>query len=314
MTSAAFAGTAVAAGLPAAAQSLQVLRVVGLPIDGWKSVYYASKSGLFKKYGLDVQSSILPSGAAAAAALSGGSVDIAYTNTLTAVQAYSHKIPMQYVATGNFLLPGKSPTLMLVLKDSPIKTGRDLNGKVLGSGSLRDLNAVASFAWIEKTGGDSTTVKGIEVPPSAGAAYLEQHRADAVTLNEPTASLALAAGTVRVLAQPYDAMSGGMASGLVALTPVIEAKADAMTRFAKAMHEASTWTNAHQAETVPMVAEYTGTDAAVIAKGARFTDADYLEPRYLQPLIDVIAKYKLIDQSFPAQELISSVAVKPPSR
>jgi hypothetical protein len=103
------------------------------------------------------------------------------------------------------------------------------------------------------------------------------------------------------LAEPNDAIGGGMAAGLVAMTSVIEAKA---------MHETSTWTNAHQAETISMVAEFAGTDAMVIAKGARFTDADYLEPRYLQPLIEIIANQKLIDQSFPPQDLISSVAVK----
>jgi len=313
-TVASLAGAAVIGRAGAGAQALQTLRVVGLPIDGWKGVYYGVKSGLFKRYGLDVQTTISPSGAAAAAALSGGAADIAYTNTLTAVQAHSHNIPMVFVATGNFLLPGKSPTLMLVSKDSPIKSGRDMNGKVLGSASVRDINAAASFAWIDKTGGDSSSVHVIEVPASAGAAALEQHRVDAVILNEPAASLALATGNVRVLAQPYDAMIGGMAAGLVALTPVIEAKTDAMSRFAKAMHEASTWTNAHQAETVPMVAEYTGVEADVIAKGARFTDADYLETRYLQPLIEVFAKYKLIDKPFPAQEMISSVAVKAPRR
>jgi NitT/TauT family transport system substrate-binding protein len=221
---------------------------------------------------------------------------------------------MVFVATGNFLLPGKSPTLMLVRKDSPIKTGRDMNGKTLGSSSLRDINAAASFAWIDKTGGDSSTVRVVEVPSSAGAAFLEQNRADAVTLNEPSASLALASGTVRVLAQPYDAMTGGLAAGLVAMTPYIDANRDVMTRFAKAMHEASMWTNAHQAETIPMVAGYSGVDPEVIAKGARFTDADYVEPRYIQPLITLFAKYGLIDKTFPAQEIISSIALKPPGR
>lgn len=313
-TASAFAGIAFIGGTRVSAQTLQTLRVVGIPIDGWKSVYYGVKSGLFKRFGLDIQTTLSPSGAAAAAALSGGAADIAYTNTLTAVQAHTHNIPMQFVATGNFLLPGKSPTLMLVSKDSPIKTGHDMNGKTLGSGSLRDINSIASFAWIDKTGGDSSTVKVIEVPSSTGAAALETHRVDAVTLNEPAASLALATGNVRVLAQPYDAISGGMAAGLVALTPAIEAKADAMTRFAKAMHEASAWTNAHQAETIPLVAEYTNIDPEVIAKGARFTDADYLETRYLQPLIDIFAKYKVIDKTFPAQEMIASVAVKAPGR
>lgn len=307
-------GAVVVGGLGVRAQELQTLRVVGQPNDGFKGVYYAVRSGLFKKYGLDVQTIMSASGAAAAAALIGGSADIAYTNILTAVQAHAHNVPMVFVATGNFLLPGKSPTLMLVRKDSPIKTGRDMNGKTLGSSSLRDINAAASFAWIDKTGGDSSTVRVVEVPASAGAAFLEQNRADAVTLNEPAASLALASGSVRVLAQPYDSLSGGMAAGLVAMTPFIDANRDAMTRFAKAMHEASMWTNAHQADTIPIVASYSGIDPDIIAKGARFTDADFVEPRYLQPLIALFSKYGLIDKPFPAQEIISSVALKAPAR
>jgi NitT/TauT family transport system substrate-binding protein len=306
-----------AAGLgqrAAIGQSLQTLRVVGQANDGFKGVYYGVRSGLFKKYGLDVQTIMSASGAVAATALSGGTADIAYTNILTVVQAHAHNIPMAFVATGNFLLPGKSPTLTLVLKDSPIKSGRDMNGKTLGSGSLRDINAAATFAWVDKTGGDSSTIRVVEVPASAGAAFLEQHRVDAVTLNEPSASLALANGTVRVLAQPYDAISGGMAAGLAALTPYVDANRDVMVRFAKAMHEASMWTNAHQSDTVQMVADYTGIDPEVIAKGARFTDADYVEPRYIQPLIALFAKYGLIDKVFPAQDIISSVALKPPGR
>jgi len=296
---------------PAPAQTLATVRVVGPPNDGYKAVYYGVKSGIFKKYGLDVQTTIVPSGAAAAAALSGGSADVAYTNILTLIQAHTHAIPMVFVAPGNVLLKGKSPTLTLVAPDSPIKTGRDMNGKILGSASLRDINAAATLDWIDKNGGDSSTVKVVEVPTSAGASFLESHRADAVTLNEPGASLAIAAGKARVLAQPFDAVGAGMTAGFAAMEPYVLANRDVMVRFVKAMREASAYTNTHLAETVPLVAGYSGIDPDVIAKGARFTDADFLEPRLLQPLIDMCAKYGLIDKAFPAQDVISVVAVKP---
>ena len=311
-----FALATTIAGSPFAAtgQTLPVVRVVGPANDGYKAVFYGVRSGIFKKYGIDVQTTIVASGAAAAAALGGGSADVAYTNILTLIQAHSHNVPMVFVAPGNVLLPGKSPTLTLVAQDSPIKTGRDMNGKVLGSSSLRDINAAATLAWIDKNGGDSSTVHVVEVPASAGAAFLEQHRADAVTLNEPGASQALATGNVRLLAQPYDAVGGGMTAGFAAMEPYVVANRDVMLRFAKAMHEASTYTNAHLAETVPLVAEYSGVDPGVIAKGARFTDAEYLETRSLQPLIDMCAKYGLIDRSFPGADVISVVAVKSPSR
>jgi NitT/TauT family transport system substrate-binding protein len=306
------AGAVALTGRTARAQALPVVRVAGQASDGLKGVYYAIQSGIFKKYGIDVQPTLFSSGSTAAAALSGNAADVAYTNTLTVAQASAHGIPMQYVATGNFLLPGKSPTLGLALKDSPIKTGRDLNGKILASVGVRDINALAMMAWIDKTGGDSATVKIVEVPASAGAAFLQERRADAVVLNEPFASQAIATGNVRVLCQPYDVIAGGMAAGLVALQPYVDANRDTMTKFGLAMHEASTWTNAHQAETVPIVAGYSGIPADVIAKGARFTDADYVEARYLQPLIDLFAKYGAIDKPFPASQIIAATCLKPP--
>ena len=36
------------------------MRVVGPPNDGYKAVFYAVKSGIFKKYGLDVQTFLQP--------------------------------------------------------------------------------------------------------------------------------------------------------------------------------------------------------------------------------------------------------------
>ena len=132
-------------------------------------------------------------------------------------------------------------------------------------------------------------------------------------LNEPGASLAISSGKAKLLAQPYDVMVGGMTAGMAAMEPYVVANRDVMTRFAKATHESQTYTNAHLAETTKMVALYSGVDPDVIAKGARFIDADYLEPRYLQGLIDACAKYNLISKSFPAQQIISSAAVPPPA-
>jgi NitT/TauT family transport system substrate-binding protein len=292
--------------------ALPIVRVVGPPNDGYKAVYYAVKAGIFKKYGLDVQTSIVTSGAAAAAAISGGGADVAYTNILTLIQAHTHNVPMVFVAAGNLQLPGTSQTKTIVAADSPIKSGKDMIGKTLGSSSLRDINAAATLAWIDKTGGDSKTVKVIEVPASAGAAFLEEHRADAITLNEPAVSQAVATGKARVLAQPYDAVGAGMTAGFAAMEPYVNANRDVMERFAKAMHESSLYTNAHPADTVDLVAQYSGVTPDVVAKSVRFSDAEYLEPRYLQPMIELCARYGLIDHSFPGAEVISPVTVKPP--
>ena len=85
-----------------------------------------------------------------------------------------------------------------------------------------------------------------------------------------------------------------------------------MARFARGFHEASAYTNAHQAETVDLVASYTHATPETIAKMARAVDPEYVEARNLQPVIDVLARYGAIDKTFSAQDLISSVALKAP--
>ena len=255
----------------------------------------------------------MASGAAAAAAVIGASADVAYTNILTLIQAHVHDVPLVFVAPGALLLADASPTSILVLKDSPIHTGRDLNGKTFASASLRDINAAATMAWIDKNGGDSKSVHVVEIPTSAGQAFLEGHRADAVTLNEPGVSQALAAGTIRVLANPYEAVGKRLnTAGFAAMTPIVDKNRDAFGRFARAMHEASLYTNTHLPDTVAMVARYSGATPEVVAKSIRFIDAEYLEVSAMQPLIDMCARYGLIDKAFPAQEVISPVALRPP--
>jgi NitT/TauT family transport system substrate-binding protein len=300
------------AASPAVGQSLPTIRVVGPPNDGYKAVYYGVQSGIFRRYGVEVKPTIVSSGAAAAAAIAGGSADVAYTNVLSLIQAYRRGIPLEIVSPGVVVLSERPFTATLVLKDSPISSGRDLDGKTIGSTSLQDINAAATLAWIDKTGGDSRSARLIEVPGSVAVAALKEHRADAVTLNEPLVSQALATGAVRVLCHPYDAIAKRLeAAVFVAPRPTIEKNADAMRRFARAMHEAQEYTNTHLPETVDLVASYSGISAADVAKSVRATDAPYADPKELQPVIDILAKYKVIDKPFPAQELISDVALQP---
>lgn len=307
------AALAAAAAVPIGigAQTLEKIRVLGPPNDGFKAVYYGIESGLFKRIGIAVEPSLVSSGAAGSAAVIGGAAEVVYTNILTLIQAHAREVPLVFIAPGALMLAGNSPTFTLVRKDSALRSGRDLNGKVVGAPALRDVNAVAMLAWIDKTGGDSKTVRVIEVPTAVGAAALVEGRVEAVTMNEPFVSQALADGKVRVLAKPYEAVGNKiMTAGFAAMATLIDRNADVMGRFARGMHEAAAYTNTHLSETVPLVARYSGAAPDVIAKSTRMVDAEYLEPANLQPLVDLSAKYGLIERVFPATEIISPAAVK----
>jgi hypothetical protein len=154
----------------ARSQRLHPLRVAGFATAGWESLDRCVNAGLFKTYGLDVETTLLPNAAAVAAALSDGVADVGLVDILTAVQACARKIPVQFLA-----------------------------------------------------------------------------------------------------------MTGAMDYGFVALASVIDAKGYPMMRFARALREN--------------------------------TDAIYVDAGDLQALIDWFAVEKLVDDAFPAQELVGRVAI-----
>jgi NitT/TauT family transport system substrate-binding protein len=295
------------------AQGPTVIRVAGPPNEGYRDVYYGVQAGLFAKYGLDVQPRITNGGAVVLAGLAGGSFDVAYTNLVPVLQAHLHGLPFQIVAPSTMFSSERSQNAMLVTANSPIRTARDLNGKTIGTQSLQDLNSVAMRAWIDKNGGDSKTIHVIEVPSAAAVATLTSHRIDAMALSEPLLTMALLTGKVRVLANPQGAIAERFqAQVFVSTSDFVAAHQDAMDRFAQAMHEAAMYTNAHLAQTTPLVASFSSVPANIIARSVRSIDADYVSPEYIQPLIDFAAKYGMIPHAFPAEEIISPAALKAP--
>lgn len=295
------------------AQGPTVIRVAGPPNEGYRDVYYGVQSGLFAKYGLDVQPRITNGGAVVLAGLAGGSFDVAYTNLVPVLQAHLHGLPFQIIAPSTMFSSDRSQNAMLVTNNSPIHTARDLDGKTIGTQSLQDLNSVAMRAWIDKNGGNSSTIHVLEVPSASAVAALTSNRIDAMALSEPLLTMALDTGKVRILAKPQGAIADRFqAQAFVTTTDFVAQHPEAMARFARAMHESALYNNSHLAETIPMISAFSAVPADVIAHTVRSIDGTYTSPRFIQPLIDFAAKYGMIPHSFPAEEIISPAAFKSP--
>jgi ABC-type nitrate/sulfonate/bicarbonate transport system substrate-binding protein len=118
---------------------------------------------------------------------------------------------------------------------------------------------------------------------------------------------------VRLLAKSYDAIAKRyQASVFVSTIDYVAANADTMGRFVRAMRESIVYTNTHLPETVDLVASYTGSEPSAVARSVRAIDPEYIDPKDIEPLIKIAFKYKLIDRSFSADELISPVALRAP--
>jgi len=71
------------------------------------------------------------------------------------------------------------------------------------------------------------------------------------------------------------------------------------------MAPAGRYTNAHQDATVDLVAKFTGQEASQVRNSVRATTAVAVTLPELQRPLDFAYKYKLIDRSFDASEMLA---------
>jgi NitT/TauT family transport system substrate-binding protein len=287
-----------------AAQPLTKVRFCGVATDDLAPVYWAIEKGLYRKAGLDVEFIPMPSGTAATNAIVAGAYEIGKGSAVSAFIAYLKGIPLVLIANGVLWETNNPWTMGLVAADSTLKTGADLNGKVIGVPGLSDLAAISIREWITQNGGDPNLAKWIEVPNSLGASAVEQHRVDVVNLNEPQVHAALDSGKLRKFAPFLGSISSSyVLTNYFCKGDWAQKNKGIVERFVKTTYETALYTNKHPADTAPLVADMTKIPVEVIRTMVRAHSATTSEPSMVQPVIEVIAKYGLIPKTFPAKDI-----------
>jgi NitT/TauT family transport system substrate-binding protein len=293
--------------LPAGAQTKPAIHVATIPIDSGSQAFYAKDGGFFAKEGLDATVDSITAGPAIISGVVGGTIDIGFSNLVSLETAYKRGVPIVLIAAAGLYLDSAPTTLLMVDKSSTAKTGKDLTDKIIATNGLKNIGQYAPAAWVDQTGGDSATVKFVEMPFPEMAGALAAHRIDAAIIAEPTLSDAKA--TTRVLGKPYSAIGNEYLIGAWFTTAAwAKAHPDLVARFVAAMHDAAVWANANQSKSAEILAKYATIDPSVAAKMTRAKFAETLTPALVQPTIDIAAKYKAFDASFPAQDMIYQAA------
>ncbi len=189
LTAAAVAGPSVAG-----AQTLIPLHIAGVPEDSITPAVWATQNGIFRKHGLDVQLEAQHSGSAVTAGVAGGSYQFGKSSMISMLVAHAHNIPVVIVAPGGLYQASDANEAIIVKSDSPIRTGADLNGKIVACSAINDLYMIGTRAWADAHGGDSSTIKFVELPISAVAAALDTGRIDAGATIDPDLQQALNTG------------------------------------------------------------------------------------------------------------------------
>jgi ABC-type nitrate/sulfonate/bicarbonate transport system substrate-binding protein len=294
---AALSAFGAASAAPARAQELHTVRVLELPTDGAKSVLYAQKAGLFRKRGIDAAIVAMGSGAAIYAAIVGGSADIGSGSLWPVYQAYARGLPLRIIAPASVYTSARPDAFLLVRKDSPYRVPRDLNGKIIGGDAVNDIGIAATRAWIDQHGGDGKSLRTVELKPTEQLAALDAGRIDMATLKPPYLTLAQSSGKFRVLGAPYDAIAPlYLVSCWVATVDYIAKNPGIVNGFVAGLTEAARYTNAHQAETIGLVAAFTGQDPLQLADTQRSTTAETVTLAELQAPLDFANKWGIITQ------------------
>ena len=109
-----------------------------------------------------------------------------------------------------------------------------------------------------------------------------------------------------MLGKPLDVIAPRfLLSCWVATTEYIDKNSEAVKAFVAGIVDGGRYTNAHQAETVDMVAQFTKQDPAQLREGVRTIVSTGISMADVQKPLDFAYKYGVIDKQYEAKALLS---------
>lgn len=303
---AATAGALSAGMRTASAQTPGPIRIAISPNDSSLIPVYAQELGTFTQAGLNVELETFSNANGGAQAVVAGAADIGIIDSIAIANAYIHGFPLAGFA-GGCAYSKDSPTLVLVTsKSSAIHTARDLENQAVAVPSLKSLSASMTSEWLRVNGADPAKVKFLEMPfPSINTA-LERGTIVAALQGEPFLSNAKA--EQRALGVPFDAMGKPFYINIYAASRAwLTANTALAHRLAAALYDTQRWANTHRADSAAIESRFTKIPLDVAQTMARNVFATSFDPQQMQPVLDVGARYQLIDRAVRAQDISATV-------
>lgn len=294
-----------AAAGPTRALALTNVTATSTVDDTVTPMLYAIRDGLFENTGLHVTLEKTSSGGAITSAVISGAYDIGKSSLVPLFNAHLRGLPIVIIAAGGLYDAAAPYGELVVAKNSPLASAKDLEDKTIGVSSLNDLNTLVTRAWVAKNGGDWRSLRYVELPMSAAVAALGEGRIDATVLLYPALAHALADATVKVLAPALNAIAPHfLMSAWFTTNSWAASNRETIATFTKTLEKAAAYTNAYPEATAQMISEYTKIPLSVIEHMPRIKIATSLNAGEIQPLVDAAVKYKTLPSGFPAAQLI----------
>ncbi len=274
------------------------LTVGVIPIADVAPLYLGIDKGFFKEQNLTITPKLAEGGAAITPAVLSGDFQIGFSNNISLLIASSKGLPVQIISQG--VLAGKDRSEawadLLVLKDGPIKTAKDLEGKTIAVNTLKNICEVTIKASLEKEGVDVNTLKFIEVPFPDMNAALDAKRVDGACVVEPFVSQGKA-GKARGV-NPFYVNTAPDLSVATYFTSkqYAEQNKDIVDRFTAAINKSLDYAQSHPDEARAVLTEYTQIPAAATKTIKLPIWRSELNTDTIQLLSELSEKYGLIEK------------------
>jgi NitT/TauT family transport system substrate-binding protein len=282
------------------------LRVGVIPIADVAPLYLGIDKGFFEQEQLKIEPQLAEGGAAITPAVVSGDFQIGFSNTISLLIAASKGVPVEIISQG--VLGGKDESEawadLLVLKDGPIQSGKDLEGKTIAVNTLSNICEVTIKASLEKEGVAVDQLKFTEVPFPDMNAALEQKRVDGACVVEPFVSQGTA-GAAKGIDPFYVRTAPDLTVATYFTTKqYAEENADVVDRFVQAMNKSLEYAQSHPDEVRQVLLDYTEIPpeaAEAITLPQWRTD---LSVPTIELLSELSEKYGLIEEQPDLNELI----------
>jgi NitT/TauT family transport system substrate-binding protein len=294
------------ASRPVFAQSaLPTVRMGTSPNDALGEPFYGADAGTWQANGINPDITYFGSGANIVTALLAGNIDVGIANPLSIAIAIARDIPLQAIAPGNLITKRTAYPNLVIAKDSPIKTAKDLAGSTIGVSEIGSLNYYSVLSWLDSYGVAPKSVKFVELTFTEVGIALERGRIQAAFLQEPFTSRFLAAGQIRLFGSTYLAIAPELSVAIWCATRAwIKNNPDTAKKLINGIYATAKYCNTHHAETGATLIKVAKLDPTTFGSVRRADYATQPNKKYLDPILQMAGKYGALPRPVSYEEFM----------
>jgi NitT/TauT family transport system substrate-binding protein len=299
---------------PTKASNLERLRVSIIPINDLTPLFVGVQKGFFREEGLEIDTSPSTGGATGIPGLIAGSYDIAFGNVVSMLLAASQGIDIRVIAAGTKIAEAKFDySSVIVRKESGIKKGPDLEGKVVAVNTRNNVIWLYARAWIKATGGNPDRVTYKEVPHPQMEDAILRKQVDAGYMVTPYVGLAKAKPELEAIATPYSEVQLGVDVGeYLTTSKVLQEKPQVIERFTRALRRGVEWYNQNltNPELLPIISGFTRLNVDVLKTVPLPPYPLRVDPPQIEKTMHLMIENKLLRAPLDIKPLIGPTALK----